>query len=209
MLVQGEGCAMNIRALRKLPKEKLQKIILVCVLTLITFVGVIEFYVLKNWADLTATKDQIAKLQDQIDQAERKERNAKQDVAYRAEVNSFVETQRAAMVSGDPFAWVVREISLLAEQHPVRITNLRPAGKDWGGKSKSQTYTTHIDLSGTYDQIGLFVSDLENKFPTAEVQTLSVSGNADDKGQHGAQLEIVLRAQPVEPTKKVEAKKKA
>src|SRR5271169_6257702 len=139
MLVQGKGGAMNIRSLRKLPKEKLQKIVLVCVLTLIVFMGVIEFYVLKNWADLTDTKEQIDKLKDQIGQAERKEHNAKQDMAYRAEVNSFVETQRAAMITGDPFAWVVREISLLAEQHPVRITGLHPSGKDSGGKSKSQT----------------------------------------------------------------------
>src|ERR1039457_5310024 len=100
MLVQGEGWAMNLRSLRKLPKEKLQKIVLVCVLTLIAFVGVIEFYVLKNWADLTESKEQIVKLKDQINQAERKEQNAKQDVAHRAEVNSFVETQRAAMITG-------------------------------------------------------------------------------------------------------------
>lgn len=200
---------MNLRSLRKLPKEKLQKIVLVCVLTLIAFVGVIEFYVLKNWADLTESKEQIVKLKDQINQAERKEQNAKQDVAHRAEVNSFVETQRAAMITGDPFAWVVREVSLLAERHPVRINGLHPSGKDSGGKLKSQTYTTRIEFSGTYDQIGMFASDLENRFPTAEIQSLSVAGGADDKGLHGAALEIVFRAQPAEPSKKVEAKKKA
>src|SRR5882762_6720351 len=115
MPVQGDGHAMNLRSLRKLPKEKKQKIVLVCVLTLIAFASVVEFYVLKSWTGITETKEQIAKLKDQIGQAERKERNAKQDVAHRAEVNSFVETQRAAMITGDPFAWVVREISLLAE----------------------------------------------------------------------------------------------
>src|SRR6266849_5715665 len=107
MPVQGDDRAMNLRSLRKLPKEKLQKIVLVCVLTLIALAGVIEFYVLKSWTGITDTKAQIAKLKDQIGQAEGKERNAKQDLAYRAEVNSFVETQRAAMITGDPFAWVV------------------------------------------------------------------------------------------------------
>src|SRR5579859_4149858 len=157
MPVQGGGRAMNLRALRKLPKDKLQKIVLVCVLTLIAFASVIEFYVLKNWNGITESKGQIAKLKDQIGQAERKQRNAKQDMAYRTEVSSFVETQRAAMITGDPFAWVVREISLLAEQHPVRITGLHPGGKESGGKSKSQTYGARIEFSGTYDQIGLFV----------------------------------------------------
>ena len=91
--------------------------------------GTVQFYTLKNWSALTETKDQITKLDDQIREGERKARQATQDVAHRAEVKSFVETQRAAMVTGDPFAWVVREISLLAEQEPVHLGGLHPAGK--------------------------------------------------------------------------------
>jgi hypothetical protein len=200
---------MKLRFLRKLPKEKLQKLVLICVLTLIAVVGVVEFYVLNNWKALTEAGAGIMKLNDQIQQAERKARDAKQDVAYRAELKSFVETQRAAMVSGDPFAWVVREISLLAEQHPVRITALHPGDKvESMGKSKRQMYATRIEFSGTYDQIGEFVRDLENKFPAAEIPSLSISGSAaDDKGQHTAALSIALPLQPAEPTKKAQEKK--
>ena len=64
-----------------------------------------------------------------------------------------------------------------------------------------------IEVSGTYDQIGAFVRDLENKFSTAEIQSLSMGGSADDKGQHGATLTITLRVLPPEPSKKTEAKK--
>ena len=199
---------MKLRILRKLPKEKLQKVVLICVLSIIAVVGVIQFYVLGNWAVLADTRAQIAKLDDQIHQAESKARDAKQDVAYRAEVKSFVETQRAAMISGDPFAWVVREISLLAEQHPVRINGLNAGARGESvGPLKGETYTTRIDFSGAYDQIGEFVRDLENRFPTGEIQSLSVSGNADDKGQHGVTLDIILRLQPIESAKKAEAKK--
>lgn len=200
---------MKLQYLRKLPKEKLQKIVLICIVTLIAVVGVIQFYVLKNWSALATAKADITKLNDQIRQVERKARNAKQDVAYRAEVRSFVETQKAAMVSGDPFAWVVREFSLLAEQHPVRINGLHPGGKvESSGKSKGSLYVTHLEFSGTYDQIGVFVQDLENRFPTAEIQSLSVSGSADNKGEHMAALDIALRMQPPEPSRKAEAKKK-
>jgi len=198
---------MTLRFLRKLPKQKLQKVALICVLTLIAVVGVIQFYVLKNWKALADAEASITKLNDQIRQAERKARDAKQDIAYRAELKSFVETQRAAMISGDPFACVVREISLLAEQHPVRVTALHPGDTvESSGKSKRQMYATQIDLSGTYDQIGEFVRDLENKFPTAEIQSLSMSGNADDKGQHSATLNISLPVQPPEPSKNVREK---
>ncbi len=199
---------MKIAFLKKMPKEKLQQVVFVCIVTLAAVAGGVEFYVLKNWTELAETKASITKLADQIREGEREARGAQQDVAHRAEVKSFVEAQQAAMVSGDPFAWVVREISLLAEQHPVRITALRPGIKSGtAGESKGSTYECGIDVSGTYDQIGAFVRDLENKFPTAEIPTLSLGGNADDKGQHGATLTITLRVLPPEPSRKGEAKK--
>ncbi len=197
---------MKLAYLRKLPKDKLQKIVLICIVTLVSLVGTIQFYALKNWSALTDTKDQIEKLSDKIREGERKTRQATQDTAHRAEVKAFVETQRAAMISGDPFAWVVRELSLLAEQEPVHMGALHPAGKI-DTKSGSPTYSTRIDFSGTYDQIGAYVRDLENRFPTSEIQTLAVAGSADDKGLHEAVIEIALRVQPTHASEKLQTKK--
>ena len=197
---------MNLGYLRKLPKDKQQKIVLICIVMLVALAGVVQFYVLKNWNTLADTKKQIAKRNDQIHQAERDARQAAHDVAHRAEVKSFVETQSAAMISGDPFAWVVREISLLAEQEPVHLAGLHPGGKI-ETKSGSPSYSTRIEISGTYDQIGAYIQDLENKFPTSEIQSLSVAGGPDDKGRHDAVLEIALRVQPAHVTEKPEAKK--
>ena len=192
----------------KLPKDKLQKVVLICVLTLIAVVGAVQFYLLKNWTALNETQADIAKLEDQIQQADRKARSAAQDVAHRAEMKAFVQAQWATMITGDPFAWVVREISLFAEKHPVHVGELHPGGKaESDGKSKSLIYMTRIEFSGTYDQIGAFVRDLENRFPTSEIKSLSLSGSADDKGEHTGVLEIGLRMQPPEPSKKAEAKK--
>jgi hypothetical protein len=35
-------------------------------------------------------------------------------------------------------------------------------------------YACGIEVSGTYDQIGAFVRDLENKFSTAEIRSFSL-----------------------------------
>jgi cell division protein FtsL len=208
MLVQGDDNEVKIAFLKKMPKEKLQRVVLVCIVTLAAVVGVVEYYVLKNWTAVSEAEASITKLTDQIRQGERQARGAQQDVAHRAEVKSFVEAQQAGMVSGDPFAWVVREISLLAQQHPVRITALHPGiNADTTGESKGHAYMAGLDVSGTYDQIGEFVRDLENKFSTAEIRSFSLAGNADDRGQHGASLTIVLRVLPPETPKKAEAKK--
>ena len=199
---------MKIAFPKKMPKEKLQQVAFVCIITLAALVGVVEYYVLRNWTALTETKARISKLADQIQQAERQARGAQQDVAHRAEVKSFVQAQQAGMISGDPFAWVVREISLAAQDHPIRITALHPDNKvETAGETKARTYTAGIDVSGTYDQIGVFVRDLENRFTTAEIQSFSLGGNADDRGQHGASLSITLRVLPAETSKTAEARK--
>ena len=199
---------MKLGFLRKLPKDKLQKMVLVGIVTLCAMVGVMQFYVIGNWKALRNSKSRIAVLDEQVQQAEKTARRAALDEAHREQVKTFVETQQAAMIAGDPFAWVVREISLLAEKHPVHVDGLHPGSKpESAGRSKYQPYITRIDLTGAYDQIGLFVRDLESRFPTGEIRSLSVSGSAEDKGRHEAMVELVLRLQP-EPTpaKKVEVK---
>ncbi|HTS19415.1 MAG TPA: hypothetical protein VMP11_17695 [Verrucomicrobiae bacterium] len=201
---------MKTSFIKKLPKEKLQQVVFICVVMLATIVGVVNFYVLKNWSALTEINANIDKINDDIVAAERRTRGAQSDVAHRAEVKSFVEAQKGTMVSGDPFAWVVREFTLLAQQHPVQVSGLHPGAKiETAANSKNRTYTAGIDLSGTYDQIGTFVRDLENKFPTAEIRALSMSGSAEDQGQHNASLTIVLRVRPPEPVRKTEVKKSA
>jgi hypothetical protein len=192
--------------LSKLSKDKQQKIVLICILTLIVLAGVVQFYVFKNWNALADTKKRIAKLDGQIHQAERDAQQAAHDVAHRAEVKSFVEVQHAKMVSGDPFAWAVREFSLLAEQEPVHMVGLHPGGRI-ETKLGSPSYSTRIEFSGTYDEIGAYVRDLENKFPTSEIQTLSVNGSRDDKGRHEAALDIALSVAPTHASEEPGAKK--
>jgi Tfp pilus assembly protein PilO len=199
---------MNLDSLRHLPKNKLQKVVLVGVVMLCAVMIVTQVYVVANLSALGDAKKRIAKCKDQIQQAENAARQAVQDEAYRQQVKSFVETQQTTMITGDPFAWVVREISLLAEKHPVHVAGLRPGGMiESADKSKSQTYTSRIEFTGTYDQIGAFVCDLENKFPTSAVRMLSISGSPEDKGQHQAAVDLALRIQPEQLSKKVEEKK--
>jgi hypothetical protein len=197
---------MKIAFLRQLPKDKLNKVLLVSIVALCAIVGVMQFYVLRNWRALMEAKRGVVKLNAQIQQAEAHQ--SAQDPAYPAQVKSFVEAQRAAMISGDPFAWVVREISLLAEQHPVRVESLRPRGKtEFSSGTKCPTYTVHLEITAGYDEIGAFIRDLENKFPAGEVRALSVAGNANDKGRHQAALDVMLLINPEPVLKKAQLKK--
>ena len=112
-------------------------------------------------------------------------------------MQAFVDTQRATMVSGDPFAWVVREIELLAENQPVRDvaprtgTVVRHPRKD-----RYECYVTHIEFVGSYNQIGAFVQELENKFPEAEIRSLDIAGSDNAEAGHRAAIDLALMERP-------------
>jgi len=177
----------------KLPKDRLQKVILVALVALAGFLVTMRFYTWKQYSDWRSNKAEIAKLKHQIQEAERTAQSARENREECQRLSSFVQQQQAAMVSGDPFAWAVREISLLGEQHPVRIASMRPLGiTPHGRKSGYDVFTVGLELTGMFDEIGALVRDIENKFPTAEVRLLEVIGSETESRERRANLNIAL-----------------
>jgi Tfp pilus assembly protein PilO len=196
---------MKIAFLQHLPKDKLQKIVLVGVVTLIVVVGVLQLYVVQNWTEWRATKAKIAQRRDQIQEAERKAAQAHLHEATRREMEAFVQAQQKTLVTGDPFAWVVREISLFAEQRPVRVASLRPGTKgEPVRKSRYASYTTRLEVTGQFDQIAQFIRDLENQFPTATIRSLTWVGDTSGRQEHQVSFDLVLLMGA--PTNKSEGK---
>jgi len=195
-----------MNALRALPKDKLQKMLLVVIVTLIGLGGMGNFYIGKQWSSLSQSNGEIAKLKRQIDDAEREAKQEVQNQQFRQQVVSFAESQSAAMVSGDPFSWVVRQISLFAEKHPVHVLSMRPGTKTQNQqKSRFNTYTAQIELEGSYDQIGHFVRDFENEFPTGQIRSLDLGeGNAGSVERHVA-MELAFTVRPDSDSPKAKA----
>jgi hypothetical protein len=164
----------------------------------------VQFVVLPQCHARATARDKVAALTDQIAEAEKKARQAAASEEYREQVREFVTAQQAGMIRGDPFAWVVREITLLAETHPIQVMGLRPGAKgEPAERPKYPTYLTRLEVAGAYDQLGAFVRDLENRFSTAEIRSLVVTG--EEHGRHQAVLDLRLLIQPDKPSKKPEA----
>jgi Tfp pilus assembly protein PilO len=195
---------MNLAAVRNLPKEKKQQMALIGIVTLAAVIGLVQFYVLNQWNRRAAARDRVAQLTDQIAEAEKKARQAAANEEFREQVRAFVAAQQTGMIRGDPFAWVVREITLLAEAHPIQVVGLRPGAKgEPADRPKYPTYLTRLEITGDYDQLGAFVRDLENRFPTAEIRSLAVTGQ--EQGRHQAVIDLRLLIQPEPTAKKSEA----
>ena len=191
--------------LRSWSKETLQKVIITTMFTLSALYGTVNYYVLNQvrllhefHAKAALTQQQIAEAQTMLDQAH-------QDKASRQQIEDFVATYRKGMITGDPFAWVVREISRLTENQPVQLRALAPGTRgSLTLKNRYATYSLHLDVTGRFDQIAEYVRALENQFVTGHLQVLELAGN--ESGEHRATIDLVLLLVPepksIGPTKK-------
>jgi len=199
-----------VNFLKNLPKDQLQKIILVGIVTLAAVAGTVQFYVFRQWHALFEAKAQIETLTGQVADAQHRQSAATEHEIQVQQLQQFVETQQTGMAQGDAFAWVVREISLLVEKHPVRVLSLRPGAnsKQAPNKETAATYSTRLEVAGTYDQLGQFIQDLENHFPTAEIRALEIAGNSGGPGTHQANIDLAFLVRP-EPTAEKTTRKAA
>ncbi len=185
--------------LKSMPKKKLQKVILVAILSLIGIGAVGNFYVGIGLTKLSTERARLVKLRTQLDSAQSNAKQEAQNDQLREQIRAFVDGHRQKMISGDPFSWIVREISLLAEGHVVRVAALRPGTKYANiVKPKYEMFTTRIELEGAYDQIGKFIKELENTFVTGQIRSLEVTSSDPTRGQCRATLDLALLTRPDE-----------
>jgi hypothetical protein len=195
---------------RALPKDKLQKVILVGIVTLIALAAVGNFYIGEQISNASKSKDKIAKLKHDIDEAEREANQEAQNQQIRGQVTAFVQSQSPKMVSGDPFGWVVRQITLFAENHPVRVLAMRPGTiAPSQMRSRYSVYTARVELEGGYDQIGQFVRDFENGYPTSQIRSLDLAASGTGRVDRRAVLELAFLVQPDSDAEKSESEPNA
>jgi hypothetical protein len=194
--------------IRSLPKEKLQPIALIAVFSLIAIVFVWRLYVQKQIDFLCQSNRQIRTLQDQLKNIEQQKLQRELNEQMRQKMQAFVEAQSATMVSGDPLSWAVRQISLFAENRPVHVVAIRPTGKgSHPRKPKFEVFNLRLDLEGTYDQLGGFVSDLENTFASASIGSLELSGS--DGSAHRMSIDLSFLVAPANLTSEAKTPQEA
>jgi len=205
-----------MKFLRNLPKEKLQMLVLVGILTMIIVSGMMVLWINGIREKYAKSVAKIEKLQPQIEEAQRKERAELQNEPLRLEFAAFVRAQRQAMVKGDLFGWVVREISLFSDQQGIQMVSIRPGMRiPHPLLSNYEIYTAQVEVRGQYDELGRFVAAFENRFPTAEIRSLEISAGDSTTTVRPMTMEIGFLIWPetatawIEPKTTEEPKKKS
>jgi len=191
-----------MKLLKSIPKQKLQKIVFVILVTLIALGVMGNFWIAKEWSEWSSHRDEIAKLGTQIDQVQTSLQQEASNTDLRDHIKTFVDAQQQRMVSGDPFSWVVREVSLLAERHPIHVIGMRP-GEITSNTQKSRynMFTTRLEVEGTYDQVGVFIKEFENNFSTSQIRSLEMSAPDPSRSVCRVSIDCALLMLPADSTK--------
>lgn len=165
-----------MKFLKSVPKDRLQKMVLTVIVTLIALGAMGNFWIGTQWSRWSSDRGRIAKLKADIEQFQAAAAQEASNTELRDQIKAFIDAQQQRMASGDPFSWVVREISLLAEKHPVRVISMRPGERRSGPpKARYDLFPTRLEVEGAYDQVGLFLRDFENTFATTQIRALEMS----------------------------------
>jgi hypothetical protein len=158
--------------------------------------------------NLSASNEKIAKLEPQILDRERKDKAEALNEPLRVRLAGFVQTQQLAMVTGDLFSWAVRELTLFAERHPaVQMVNVRAGQKQFHPTMTNyEVYNVQVELRGKYDDLGHFLSGLENAFPTAQLRTFDLSPGDATSLTRNATLDIGFMIWPETATAWISSK---
>lgn len=190
-----------MKFLKSLPKERLQKVILAAIGSLIGVGAISNFYIAEQFHNLSEQRQRATKLAAQVETEVANQKSEASNTALRDKLTVFVDSQRQKMVSGDLFSWVVRELTLVAEKHPLHVSSMRPGAKANNlAKPRYEMFLTHIEADGTYNQVGEFLRDLENTFPTGEVRSLDLMSTDSKRGQCRVTFDLALLVKPDEPT---------
>ena len=177
--------------------EKGKQFILLALAALGIIGGVAWYYDYNQWTIHQACLAKTAKLKTDIATAQQLALTVAQTADLRVQMQQFVDAHEATMVSGDQFAWVIREISQLAESQSVGNVITQPGAViPHARKSAYSWYVTHLEFSGNYDQIAQFIQTLENHFPEAEIRSVTIA-MTEAAGSQRAGLDLALLVQPV------------
>lgn len=192
-----------------LSKEKRDQLILTGLMSTMIIVGVWMLLITPTKGKLVKLEAEVGASAGQLADANSKVDRAGQIELEMREISKRLATMEKDMVEGDPASWIRVRINefVRAGGHKLRERNIgQPEQVEIGALPDFPYQAIRFRIYGTafYEDIGRFITDLENTFPYVRVQGIDLSpGDAGDFGDDSDLLtysfEMVV---PLKPTEK-------
>ena len=167
--------------MKKLSTEKRNQLILVVMLTIMGVAGLWFGLINTQQKIIHESEDRKALVAGQLTQIEQAGKNADRIEAELEQATKELTRVEDEMVSGDPYAWMLRTVGLLKLQHKIEIPSVgAPDVKDVNLLSKFPYKQASYGIGGTayFHDLGKFVADVENQYPYFRLVNLDISPEA-------------------------------
>ena len=192
--------------MKNLPKEKRDRLILLCLGGLAVIVGLYYGLIATQQSSL----EEMAKTQ--VEQ-EIKLQGADRLVGSTTQIQRNLETSlsrlkavESTMASGDMYSWIILTVNTFKENYKVEIPQFsREVAAEVGMYAKYPYHAAVFHLRGTahYHDFGRFVADFENAFPYMRIQNIELdpasatAANAQQEAEKlSFRMEIVALVNP-------------
>ena len=167
---------------RKLPKEKLHRLILVGLVTLIAVVGLYFGLVRPQHENLGRLQQKKADAADKLQQMLTAGQQSDQIALGLEEARKTLAVAESDIASGDLYAWVINSLRQFKAPYKVEIPQYSPLGTptDVNLLPNVPYKQATLTVAGTayFHDLGLFLADLENRFPHFRLLNLTLDVSA-------------------------------
>jgi Tfp pilus assembly protein PilO len=190
--------------MNRIPKEKRNQLIFVGIATLLVMAG-LYFFLIRNQqmklanidSDKAAAERKLAEIRDT-------RRSSAQIEAELERVTCQLQAKHKEMASGDLYTWMLDFIGRFKTPYAMDIRQFNSKGESAMVMLPGFPYrqiTVTIMGSGFYHDIGKFVADFENRYPTARIMNLELapesSVNAEDREKLSFKMDVVCLVDPL------------
>src|SRR5262245_46321694 len=155
-------------------KDKVQKIVGVCCGTLCLALFYYQFVISSiQLAALSKSKKECTDLQSKLNKARENDKKLIFLTNAADRDKPFLSNVEARIVTGDPVAWLWREMGDFADRRKMARLTVVPEGNGGNGIPENESYeatTASLNFFCGYHKLGEFLRDLENNFSTLQVQ---------------------------------------
>ena len=198
--------------MNRLSKEKKNQLLLIAVVTLSVLAGIYFSLIRAQQERLAALQSQKQEAAAKLARIQETKRSSSRIEAELVEVRETLDVQEQDMAIDDHYAWMLDFIRKFKLPYPIDIRQFNSKGPSkvtLFPRFPYQEMTITIMGSGYYHDIGKFIADFENRYPSCRVMNLEMSPEAsqspDDAEALSFKMDIVAlikggsTATPVRP----------
>ena len=188
--------------MNKLTKEKKSQLALIVVMSLVIATGLYTGLIRFQQAKLRNMNLEEQKANRKLNQISETSRNKEKIEADLVLARKELQAREAEMVSGDLYSSMVNFIRTFKLPYPVEIKQFNSKGIadiNLFTKYPYKQFTVAVTGSTYYHDLGRFIADFENRFPSSRIQNLELAPESStDKEKLTFRMDIVSLVKPTE-----------